>query len=471
VAAVSNYALDRYQAKRHRQNRTFIAATRATQGEFVVDFDHLGTLEAEKSTPVISEVDGQIVWVVPNGVRVHQGEPIMKLDMPRMEEELRNALSAYYSAEDELQRTIQQREADIKAAEVARDEAQAALDEFRQGLAVDLDAKRAQIAFDTSALESAQSRIERLQRLASKGLITRSEVEGEESDIKSKQFALEKEQKELKLAEAEGASQDLTKKAALDRAAADLKRAQGRRDDDVKNDKQAMEILKRAVERSREALAKAEIVAPTDGIVVLDLEWEGGARRPLNAGDHVWSRRRVARIPDLSVMRVHLALPQERAGDVKVGQKAEVTIDALGGKAFHGHVEEVAATAVEESTSWVPSGERTFRAYVAVNAQNPGELKPGMRANVRIIVDSYRNVVSVPLECVFDREGNRKVVYARRGGQFRAVPVVTGRRSTDRVVIAKGLKGGEAIALRDLGRTVTGAADLREERTTGGPQL
>lgn len=473
IAVASNWLLRRHtQARQRKEAETFVAATRVRAGDFVVYFDQVGSLEAEESTAIVSEVDGLVVWVVPNGVRVKQGELIMVLDTARMEEALRHAGSAYYSALDELARITKERDADIKAAEVVQEEAQGALEQFQHELKVKLDAQRAQIAFDRSALERARDRIKRLRRLAEQGLITRREVEAAESEIKSKEFALEKQIKDLELAESQGAKDELEKKAAVDKAKADLERAKGQREDEINNAKGTAEILKRGFDRANEDLAKARVYAPTDGIVVLDQEWEGGRRRPMEAGDRVWPKRRIARIPDLSTMRVYVPIAQERASDVKVGQKVEVKPDALHGKVFQGEVSEVATTAVEETTHWMPSGERIFRAFVALDKPDAKELKFGMRANVRIIVDSHQDVLSVPLECVFDREGRKKVVYVRRGGKFRETPVAVGRASEDRVIIAKGLKAGEAVALRDLGRPTSGSADLGTDlATTGGPSL
>lgn len=472
VAAASNWALRRYhEAKQRREAETFVAATRARAADFLVYFDQVGTLEAEKSTTIISEVDGLVMWVVPNGVRVKKGESIMVLDTARMEEALRKAGSAYYSAQEELARVTKERDADIKAAEVAEEEAQAALEQFQHELKVNLDARRAQVSFDKSALERARGRIERLRRLAKQGLITRRQVEAAESEIKSKEFALEKQVKDLELAEAKGAKDELEKKAAVDKAKADLERAKGRREDEINNEKGKVEILKRGFDRATEDLAKAEVYAPTDGIVVLDQQWEGGRRRPLEVGDRVWPKRLIARIPDLSTMRVYVALVQERASDVKVGQKVEVTPDALRGKVFQGEVSEVATSAVEEIARWIPTGERIFKAYIALDEPDAKDLKFGMRAKVRIIVDSYQDVLSVPLECVFEREGKKKVVYVRRGGEFRELPVVVGRANQDRVIITKGLKEGEAVALRDLGRPTSGIADFGTDLATGGPAL
>ena len=97
----------------------------------------------------------------------------------------------------------------------------------------------------------------------------------------------------------------------------------------------------------------------------------------------------------------------------------------------------------------MPRGERAFPVRIQVKDRKGAPLRPGMTAVVRIIVERIPEAVSVPLECVFERD-DQHIVYVRRGGDFRAVEVELGAESDDRVMITKGLKGGEEVALRDV---------------------
>jgi multidrug efflux pump subunit AcrA (membrane-fusion protein) len=73
-----------------------------------------------------------------------------------------------------------------------------------------------------------------------------------------------------------------------------------------------------------------------------------------------------------------------------------------------------------------------------------------MTANVRVIVEELEEVVSIPLECVFERE-DRRLVYVRRGQDFLPLEVELDEQSEDMAVVIKGLQGGEEIALRSVG--------------------
>jgi len=87
-----------------------------------------------------------------------------------------------------------------------------------------------------------------------------------------------------------------------------------------------------------------------------------------------------------------------------------------------------------------------------------------MTSMVRIIVERLPNAISVPLECVFERE-ERKVVYVQRNGRFGAVEVDLGPQNEDMVVVTRGLKAGDRIALRDIGQRAGEGTSQRQ-----GPQ-
>ncbi len=211
---------------------------------------------------------------------------------------------------------------------------------------------------------------------------------------------------------------------------------------------------KAQLDRVREEFAKATVKAPADGIVVMEQQWQGRGmqRRPVQAGDRVWEGRPIATVADLTKMRVEIELNQEQARQVKLKQKTIITVDAVRGASFEGQVDEVSQTANESSLpgTGMSSGERTFQSRITIKDLKKARLRPGMSAVTRIIVEKIAKAVSVPLECVFEKD-DRQIVYVRRGAGFVPVQVELGPRNDDAVVIKKGLKGGEQAALRDVG--------------------
>ncbi|MCL6506427.1 MAG: hypothetical protein K6T59_05340, partial [Bryobacteraceae bacterium] len=75
-------------------------------------------------------------------------------------------------------------------------------------------------------------------------------------------------------------------------------------------------------------------------------------------------------------------------------------------------------------------------------------LRPGLLADVEIIVERIPNAIHVPAQAVFEKEG-KPVVYVKVGERFEPRFVKLSKRSESAVVIAEGLKPGEIIALAD----------------------
>lgn len=73
-------------------------------------------------------------------------------------------------------------------------------------------------------------------------------------------------------------------------------------------------------------------------------------------------------------------------------------------------------------------------------------LRPGLLADVEIIVEKIPNAIHIPTQAVFEKEG-KLVVYVKEGQKFVARPIKIGRRSESTLVVADGLKSGEIIAM------------------------
>jgi multidrug efflux pump subunit AcrA (membrane-fusion protein) len=73
-------------------------------------------------------------------------------------------------------------------------------------------------------------------------------------------------------------------------------------------------------------------------------------------------------------------------------------------------------------------------------------LRPGLLADVEIIVDKVPNAISVPLQSVFEKDG-KPVVYVKNGNRFEPREIKPLKRSENVMIIAEGVKPGETIAM------------------------
>lgn len=455
AGALVDYGLARYQ-REQSEKPPFIATAVVRRGDFQVYTENVGILEAEEYTGVRSETSGEIIGIVPNGTYVKEGDVIIALDVPRMLLAVEDAQRQLQEAQDNFANAEHDREVDVKQGELTLRGAEADLAKAEASAAADRQSKEAQLAFDQESLTRAEAELERKRRQAEAGLIPGEQVRLAELNLKGQRFDLEKEQQNLQLAIAKATSENLSLQAKVRMAKSGLQRAQSRREDELRNGRFNIETQQRQLQRAREDLQKAFIRAPKAGLVAYRnaRTSSGEAERPLQEGDYVSRNMEVAQILELSKMRVRLELPQKVGQLVKIGQQAIVQAHGLPDQGFPGKVKQVASFATQSSRGWgPPTGERTFRTDIAVASFKPGTLKPGARATVRIVIQEMKDVVNVPLACVFTRgmgQHERKMVWVRRGKRFEAVRVKLGESNEESAIVESGVKAGTRVALRDL---------------------
>ncbi len=92
-------------------------------------------------------------------------------------------------------------------------------------------------------------------------------------------------------------------------------------------------------------------------------------------------------------------------------------------------------------------------------------LRPGLLADVEIIVEKIPNAIHIPNQALFEKEG-QIIAYVKVKGRFEPRPVSLLKRSESTVVIKSGLKAGEIIALADP--TATKKDQKAEKKAPGG---
>jgi Cu(I)/Ag(I) efflux system membrane fusion protein len=123
---------------------------------------------------------------------------------------------------------------------------------------------------------------------------------------------------------------------------------------------------------------------------------------------------------------------------LKVGQKANVSINAFPEKAFEGRIAYIYPT-LNAQTRTVP---------VRVELPNPGGLlRPAMYANVEFGAGSTAKVVTVPTSAVIDSGTRQTVIVQKAEGRFEPREVKLGVRGDDYVEVREGVKEGELVVV------------------------
>lgn len=94
-------------------------------------------------------------------------------------------------------------------------------------------------------------------------------------------------------------------------------------------------------------------------------------------------------------------------------------------------------------------------------------LRPGLLADIEIIVERIPNALHIPAQAVFEKDG-KPVVYVKTGSQFDARPIKPLKRSESVMVIAEGLRPGEQVALTDPNKKPGGGKKGSGEGRKGG---
>ena len=138
-----------------------------------------------------------------------------------------------------------------------------------------------------------------------------------------------------------------------------------------------------AVENAKLDLSRCTIIAPIDGMV-LDRKTDKG--RTVNASMN--APVLFTLVNDLTKMQINAAVAEADIGSIGEGQEVKFTVDAFPNRTFAGTVRMV-RNAASVSQSVV-----SYATIIEVN-NDDGKLKPGMTANVSIIVQQRPNVLRI----------------------------------------------------------------------------
>jgi multidrug resistance efflux pump len=196
------------------------------------------------------------------------------------------------------------------------------------------------------------------------------------------------------------------------------------------------------IKKAEDGLRALQVVAPHDGILVLERNWRGDVRR---VGDTLWPGETFAQIPELADMQAEVFVLEVDAAGLAVDQKASITVESQPGVIFNGKVKSVDKIARPRFRG-VPV--QYFGVTVALDRTDPRLMKPGTRVRATLEVEKQAKAFAIPRQALFEKEG-QKIVYRKKGDRYEPVPVVIGSSSAGRVVVTKGLAKDDELALRD----------------------
>ena len=160
---------------------------------------------------------------------------------------------------------------------------------------------------------------------------------------------------------------------------------------------------KAVLTRTRDILSKTTYVSPINGIV---------SYLPVRLGEYVVPGIQnsngsfLMTLSDMSIVTAEVKVDETDIVNVRMGQDADVTIDAVPGKVFHGKVTEIGSQAVLRSSGLATTQSTTstqeakdFKVVVTLDSP-PANLRPGLSTTAKIKTAEKKSVVAIPIQAL-----------------------------------------------------------------------
>lgn len=330
----------------------------------------------------------KIVRMVDEGATVKEGDFLVEFDRSEVQRRLREAQANHQKAQQEFQKTQSSLELNVKDAELQLEEA-------------------------------------RVQReKAENKLVQAREFEG---------F--------LKLKEAEYEAILARKRVEmLEKKLASIRKSTGLQ---LQMLKDTESFYQRRVKNNQGALETMVVHSPAAGIVIYQANWNNEKKQ---VGSTAHFQDMLLAIPDLNSLKIDGQVSEVDAWKVRKGQRVSITFDAIPEKTFQGRISET-STIFKQASYDRPV--KVFEIKIKLENIDPVRMRPGMVARLQIIVDSFDNVVAVPLSVIHVENGN-SYVWLKAGDRTTKRPVKVGKNNGLVGIIESGLREGDSVAGRPL---------------------
>jgi HlyD family secretion protein len=374
-----------------RRGEVPIRVVAVKRGEMVISVSATatGALESEAEVNVRAEVAGRIQrLLVDEGDRVVPGQVLAELDP-------------------------QEAEAQVALARAELATARARLEQEEAGVAMLGERIRTRIEESRATRERTAKDLERLRALHAEGAIPRQQL-----DLAQAEF-------EVAAASHAAALADRDQLTVKDHEVAAARAAVAQRE---------AQLRLAEVQRSR-----MTIRSPIAGLVRRRLANEGevvglGGGSTLTLGGPLFT------LVDMNRLYVRATVDEFDARRIRLGQEVRVTLEALPGQPLRGRLYKISPAVSGERQE-----ARTFTVRVALE-EGKELVKPGMSADVEVIVARRPDALFVPSQAIVEREG-KKWVYVVADGRARATAVKVGDSNWNSTEVLEGLREGDRVII------------------------
>lgn len=438
------------------------------KGTLAITVTERGNLESAANVTLTSRVEGTtvIIRIVEEGTAVKKGDLLVELDSSKHRNDatqqqiaLKQAESAERQASENLAIQKTQNDSDIAAAQLKLDLAILDLEKYKKGEYVQQrSAIEGEITLASETLTRAMEKYEFTKRLAKKGYSTISELEADRIAVtkaeidagvaKEKLRVLGEYDSKRQLAEKESNAREFERELERVRRKAQAAIVQAEADHGAR--KLTADVERTKYERLLAQIEACKLFAPQDGLVVYANErgsrMSGSQDVTISEGAQVRERQAIINLPDVTRMRVSARIHESKIDMVHEGLAANIRVDARPGEVFHGHVSTVSL--VPLSGSWPNYNLKEYATNISIadSVEKVSSLKPGLTAEVEILVAKLENVLMIPLESVIER-GGRHFVFVLTAESVARREVKVGRHNDVHMEIKEGLSEGQEVVV------------------------
>lgn len=449
-----------------KQNPTDAAPTFAAQrGPLTISITESGTIQAREQVLLKNEVEGRttIITLKEEGRSVKKGELLIELDASALEDQriegeikVQNAEASMIGAREGLEVAKSQARSDIAQAELDNRFAKEDLQNYIDGeYPRSLKEAESKITLALEELENANETLRWSEKLFAEKYISQTELDRDR--LAQSRASLDHELAVSAL----GLLKEYTHRrqldelnSAVDQAEMALERVQRKAKSEVVQAEANLrakeaehERLVSQLERTRQQISKTKIYAPIDGMVVHATTGKGGFRgndEPLKEGKEIREREELIYLPVANSMMAKINVHESALDKINVGQRVQITLEALPGRTFPGVVSRIAPLPDAQSV-WMNPDLKVYPTEINLDGEL-SELRTGMSCQAEILVENIADAIYVPLQSVV-RVGSQPRVYLLKGGQFVPQDVEIGLDNRHVVNVKSGLAEGDVVML------------------------
>jgi len=443
-----------------------LATFAVKRGPLTISVLESGTIKAREQIIIKNEIEGRssIIWLIEEGTLVKKGDLLVELDASTLEDgkidqeiRVQNADAALINATESLAVVKNQSLSDVEVAELTLEFAEQDLKQYEQGLYPnEQTASKNTITLREEELQRAAETLTWSKKLSEQKYISKTELLADELAVTRSKNNLQLAQNDLNLLENFTYQRETAQlQSDVRQATMALERTQRKAKANVAQAEAELKARELEYKRQQDRLtkmydqiAKAKIYAPANGMVVYATSAERGGFRgrqePLDEGVEVRERQELIHLPTAESSMAEVDIHEASLEKVRVGLPAIITVDALQGKKFFGHVARIAPLP-DAASMWMNPDLKVYNSDVYLEGTEPS-LRTGMSCKVEIIVEQYDDAVYVPMQAVL-RVGGEPAVYVVKDGTIEERKVEIGLDNRRVIRIASGLDEGETVWL------------------------